>query len=233
MSSRLFAFASALILLASAAQAAERSYTVTQFTRIRVDGGYSVKLVTGVAPFAKASGSADALDSVSVEVQGQTLVVRRNPSAWGGYPGRGVGPVQLTVGTHDLTTAWLNGAGSIAIDKVRGQSFQLSVDGSGSASVGNLSVDKLQADVNGSGSVTLGGSAAIGRIELDGPGEVDASGLSIKNGTIAAVGNAVVKARITDTADVRAFGNANVEIAGKPGCTVHTSGSATVTGCPN
>lgn len=233
MNLRHFAFASALVALSSAASAAERSYTVTQFTRIRVDGGYSVKLTTGVAPFAKASGSPAALDSVSIEVQGQTLVVRRNPSAWGGFPGRGVGPLQLTLGTHDLTTAWLNGAGSIAIDKVRGQSFQLSLDGSGSASVGSLSVDKLQTDVNGSGSVTLGGNAAIARIEIDGPGEIDASALSIKNGSIAAVGNAVVKARVTDTADVRAFGTASVEMSGNAACTVKTSGSATVTGCPN
>ena len=166
-------------------------------------------------------------------MQGQTLIVRRNPSAWGGYPGKGVGPVQLILGTHDLTNAWVNGAGSIAIDKVRGQSFQLSVDGSGSGSVGNLSVDKLQADLNGSGSVTLGGNAAIARIEIDGPGEIDASSLSVKNGTIAAVGSAVVKARVTDTADVRAFGTASVEISGNAACTVKTSGSATVTGCPN
>jgi len=231
MSPRLFAFASALAALSSAAPAAERGYTVTQFNRIRIDGGYSIKLTTGVAPFAKASGSPAALDSVSVEVQGQTLVIRRNPSAWGGYPGKGVGPVQLTLGTHDLTTAWLNGAGSIAIDNVRGQTFQLSVDGSGSASIANLSVDKLQADLNGSGSVTLGGKAAAARIELDGPGAIDATALSIKDATIAAVGNAVVKATVTGTADVRAFGTASVEISGKAACTSRTSGSATISGC--
>jgi hypothetical protein len=231
MSLRLSAFACALIAIGSAAAAAERSYSVTQFTRIRIDGGYSVKLTTGVAPFAKASGSPRALDSISVEVQGQTLVIRRNPSAWGGFPGDDAGPVQLSVGTHDLTTAWLNGAGSIAIDKVSGQTFQLSVDGSGSASANGLRVDKLQTDVNGSGSVSLAGSAAIARIELDGPGEIDASELSVKNGTIAAVGNAVVKARVTDTADVRAFGNAKVEMSGNAACSVKPVGSATVSGC--
>ena len=122
-------------------------------------------------------------------------------------------------------------SGSIAIDGVRGQTFQLSIDGSGSASVSNLSVDKLQTDLNGSGSATLSGTAADARIELDGPGEIDASGLSVKNGTIAAVGNAVVKATVTDTADVRAFGTASVEISGKPACTSRATGSATISGC--
>ena len=231
MSPRILVLASAALAFASAAQAADRNYTVTQFTKIRIDGGYKVKLATGVSPFAKATGSPGALDSVSVEVQGQTLIVRRNPSAWGGYPGQGVGPLELTVGTHDLTGAWLNGAGSIAIDRVRGQTFQLSIDGSGSASVSNLSVDKLQTDLNGSGSATLSGTAADARIELDGPGEIDASGLSVKNGTIAAVGNAVVKATVTETADVRAFGTASVEIRGKPACTSRATGSATISGC--
>ena len=231
MSPRILVLASAILGFATAADAAERNYSVTQFTRIRVDGGYKVKVATGVSPFAKASGSPGALDSVSVEVQGQTLVVRRNLSAWGGYPGQGTGPLELTVGTHDLTGAWLNGAGSISIDKVRGQTFQLSVDGSGSASVANISVDKLQTDVNGSGSVTLTGTAADARIELDGPGEIDASALSVKNGTIAAVGNAVIKAKVTDTADVRAFGTAIVEVSGKAACTARATGSATISGC--
>jgi hypothetical protein len=231
MNPRFLALASAALAFASAAEAAERNYTVTQFTKIRVDGGYSVKLVTGVSPFAKASGSPAALDSVSVDVQGQTLVIRRNQSAWGGYSGHGPGPVELTLGTHDLTSIWLNGGGRIAVDKVRGQTFQISVDGSGSVSVANLAVDKLQTNLEGSGSVVLGGSVADARLELDGPGEIDASALSAKNATIAAVGSAVVKATVTDTVDVRAFGTASVEVSGNPACTTRATGSATISGC--
>ena len=79
------------------ASAAERNFTVTGFDRIRIDGPYRVRLTTGVAPFAKASGSAAALNGVSIEVQGKTLIVRKNPSGWGSYPGEGPGPIEIAI----------------------------------------------------------------------------------------------------------------------------------------
>ena len=71
-------------------------------------------LTTGVAPFASASGSAAALDRVAIDVQGRTLVVHSNRSSWGGYPGEATGPVEISIGTHELSAAWLNGSGSLA-----------------------------------------------------------------------------------------------------------------------
>ena len=98
--------------------AADRNFGVNGFDRVRVDGPYKVRLNTGVAPFATASGSAAALDSVAIDVQGRTLIVRTNRSTWGGYPGEATGPVAITIGTHELEAAWINGSGSLVIDKV-------------------------------------------------------------------------------------------------------------------
>ncbi|HXG82131.1 MAG TPA: hypothetical protein VNJ05_10065, partial [Sphingomicrobium sp.] len=90
----------ALLVLASlpagaAPPAAKRNYTVTDFDRIRIDGPYQVSLKTNVAPFARATGSQAALDGVSIEVQGRTLVVREGKNGWGGYPGENSGPVTI------------------------------------------------------------------------------------------------------------------------------------------
>ena len=119
------------LTLAAPAGAATRNFGITSFDRIRVDGPYKVVLKVGVAPFASASGSQDALDEVAIEVQGRTLVVHPNRSSWGGFPGESRGPVEIRIGTHELTQAWLNGAGSLQIDRVRGLAFDLSVQGSG------------------------------------------------------------------------------------------------------
>ena len=101
------------------ADAATRNFGVSGFDRIRVDGPYKVRLTTGVAPFAIASGSGPARSTaVAIDVQGRTLVVRSNRSSWGGYPGEAKGPVEISIGTHELNAAWLNGSGSLAIDKV-------------------------------------------------------------------------------------------------------------------
>jgi hypothetical protein len=219
------------IALASPAGAAERTYTVTDFTRVRVDGDYRIKMSTGVAPFARASGSPSALDAVSIEVQGQTLIVRKNASSWGGFPGEKPGPVEISVGTHGVETVWVNGSASLAIDKAKGQSLRLSLQGPGSLSVGNIAVDKLDAALTGSGSLALGGKAARAIVSVSGPGAIDGSKLTTTDADVDAEGDAVVKLIATNTADVRSLGTASVELGGKPACTVHAGGSATVTGC--
>lgn len=231
MSLRLLAFACAALALCAPAAAAQRSFTVTGFDRIRVDGPFRVRLTTGVAPFARAVGSSAALNGVSVEVQGQTLIVRKNPGSWGGYPGESPGPVEVAIGTHELSTAWLNGAGSLAIDKVKGQSFELSVQGPGSIAVGKLTVDRLKAGLSGTGSAVLGGTAAIVSAVVRGTASLDASGLTAKDATLGAEGVAVVKLTATNTAKVDTQGTATVELAGHPACTVRALGSAVVSGC--
>ena len=231
MSLRLLAF----VLLASAsvfpAQAAQRNFTVTGFERIRVDGPFLVRLSTGVSPYARASGSPAALDGVSIEVQGRTLVVRSNPNSWGGFPGESRGPVEIAVGTHELSAAWLNGAGSLAIDKVRGQSFDMSVQGAGSMAIGQLRVDRLKAGLTGSGSAVLGGTAALVTAIVRGTSTFDGSGLTAKDATIGAEGTTVVKLVATGTAKVDTQGLATVDLAGSPACTVRAAGSAVVSGC--
>lgn len=231
MSPRLSAFACILLALAAPASAAQRSFTVTGFDRIRVDGPFKVRLTTGVAPFAKASGSPAALDGLAIEVQGQTLVVRRNPGGWGGYPGESPGPVEIAVGTHELTTAWINGAGSLAIDKVKGQSFDLTIQGPGSVSLGRLTVDRFKAGLTGSGSAVIGGTAAQVTTVVRGTFTFDASSLTAKDATIGAEGTSVVKLTATGTVKIDTQGTSTVELAGRPACTVRAAGSATVSGC--
>src|SRR6185503_10724114 len=106
---------SATLVLSAPAAAATRNFGITDYTKVRVEGPYKVTLATGVPPFARASGSATALDRIEIETRGDTLVVRADPNAWGGYPGQDPGPVEVVIGTHDLTSAALTGAGSLAI----------------------------------------------------------------------------------------------------------------------
>ena len=56
--------------------------------------------------------------------------------------------------------AWLNGAGALAIDRVKGLSFDLSVQGSGVAAIGQVDVDQLNVGVVGTGSARLAGRPA-------------------------------------------------------------------------
>lgn len=218
-------------LAASPAVAATRSYSVTSFDRIRVDGPFKVKLTTGVAPFASASGSPAAIDGVSVDVQGRTLIVRANRSSWGGYPGTSNEPVEIKVGTHDLSAAWVNGAGGLAIDRVKGLAFDANLQGAGALVISSAEVDKLTIGLSGAGSARIAGKALAMTAIVRGTSTLDASGFTVKDAKVGAEGPATLLVNIGNSAQVTATGLAAVTVAGNPSCTVKLSGSATVTGC--
>lgn len=213
------------------ADAATRNFSVTGFDRIRIDGPFAVKLTTNVAPFARASGSPAALDSVSIEVQGRTLVVRTNQSSWKSDSRHAHGPVEIAVGTHDLATAWINGSGALAVDKVRGASFDMSIHGSGTAQIGGISVDTLKLGLSGTASAVVGGKSGIVTAIVRGASALDGSALTVKNATLGAEGAALIRLRATDTAKITAQGPATVHMEGGAACIIKAGGSAEVTGC--
>lgn len=220
-----------LSTVGSPAVAAERTLSVTSFDRIRVDGPFRVKLTTGVSPFARVTGSTQGIDAVSVDVQGRTLIVRGNPSSWGGYPGKADGPIEVSVGTHELSAAWVNGSGSLAIDKVKGLEFDLAMQGSGSATIGNVAVDLLKIGMSGSASASVAGAAPKMTAIVRGTSSLDAGSLKVKDATVGAEGPAVVKFLASNSAKIDARGTSSVEVGGSPACTVKSEGSSTVSGC--
>lgn len=221
---------SAVAVVAAPAGAATRNFGITDFSKIRVTGPYKVTLATGVAPFAKASGSPAALDRVTIEVRGDTLVVQATPS-WGGYPGEDYGPVEISVGTHDLTNAALFGSGSLAIDRVKGLTFGLGLAGSGSGEIGDVAADQLNVTVQGTASARLTGQVKKLTALVRGVSTVEASKLRTPVADVSADGTATIDANVTDTARVDSQGTATIRLTGQPSCTVKTSGSASISGC--
>ena len=226
----------ALLALASlpavaAAPTAQRTYSVSGFDRIRIDGPYSVQLKTNVAPFARARGSAASLDGVSIKVEGRTLVVRAGSGGWGGYPGEGRGPVTIEVGTHDLSTAYVNGAGALVIDRVRAQKFDLSINGPGVARIDSTDVDQLSVGISGAGSARLAGRAAKVTAIVRGTSTFEGDALKITDAVIGAEGPSIVRAQVNNEAKIDAMGLASVTLTGNPACTVNAKGSANVVGC--
>ena len=222
----------AVAVPAAPAAAGTRNFGVSGFDRIRVDGPFRVRLATGVAPFATATAnSSTALEGVAIEVQGRTLIVRTNRSTWGGYPGAAAGPVEISIGTHELTAAWLNGSGSLAIDKLRGLSFDLSVQGAGAASVAAVEVDQFRAAVSGSAVISLAGATLKLTATVNGVSTLQATELSTKDATFNVNGPATVRATVTETAKISARGPSSVELSGSPACTIKAAGSANVSGC--
>ena len=219
----------ALSLLATApAQAAERRYTVTDFDKIIVEGPFGVTVTTGKAPSAAASGSSDALERVSVDVQGRTLRIRPNRSAWGGYPGAQTGGVRIIVSTHDLRQAQLIGSGSLSIDKAKGLRFDAALSGSGRVSIGAVDADNLMLGALGTGRMEISGKARLARLTAQGAAAIDGTALLTEDAEVNAATSGDVAVGARRTAKVSASGAGNVEIIGSPACTVKASGAGLV-----
>lgn len=214
--------------LASSASAAERRYTVTDFDRIQVEGPFQVTLATGRASSATASGTSQALDRVSIEVQGRTLKVRPNRSAWGGYPGEGAGPVTILVTTHGLRGASVTGSGSIAIDKASAMRFEASVSGSGRLSVAAVQADMLTLGLLGAGKIAMAGKAKQLRATVQGSGDLDASSLIAEDAEINADTAGEISLGVRRAAKVTASGSGDTRIVGTPSCTTKVLGSGRV-----
>ena len=214
------------LLLASPAVAAERSYSVTDYDRIRLDAPVRVTLATGRPPSARATGDRAGIERLKVEVQGRTLVIGRNISAWGGTAP--AGPIELTLTAHALRGATVNGAGALAIDRMRGLELELVLAGSGALEVAAIEADVLSVGLAGDGRATLAGAAKRADMLARGTGSLLAAGLAVDALKLAAEGAGVVTATARRTASVNASGSGSVTVAGDPACTVQTTGSAEV-----
>ncbi len=219
----------AVVALAAApASAADRSFTVTDFDRVEVNGPYKVSLTVGKASSAKAMGSREAVDRIAVEVQGRTLRIRPDASAWGGYPGHAEGAVELVVSTASLSRASVNGSGSLSVDRMRGMKLELLLAGSGSIEIGNVEADVLWLNQLGSGRIKLAGKTKTFRAESHGSGSLDATAMVADDVQIAADSAGPISLIATRSAKVTSTAAGDVEVTGSAACTVTRRGAGNV-----
>ena len=182
----------ALIAAPGIAHAADRSFLVGSFTRVRVDGPFAVTVRTGASPRATASGSNDALDALTIRVDGDTAVVTMGAGNWSSDSGRMITPPAVTLSTPALNSATVNAGATLTIDAMKGQKVDLALNGSGSISVGAITADLLNARIVGTGQmfvITLG----PGNVDLSLPANIGlASAVAMKvmdgNDSLVAVG---------------------------------------------
>jgi hypothetical protein len=216
------------LAVAMPAFAAERRYTVTDFDRIQVDGPYQVTLATGRASSARASGSPAALDALTVAVEGRTLRIRRDQSAWGADWKRGSGQVSVILTTQNLRSAVVNGAGSLAVDKAAGLRVEAAVAGSGELKIASLDTDALAVSLLGAGRIGLSGKTKSLRAEIHGSGSLEGETLVSSDAQIFADTAGPIRVGASRSANIVSSAAGDVEILGDPSCTVKVTGTGSV-----
>lgn len=222
--------AMALVMLAVPAQAERRGYSITNFERIVVNGPFVVRLTTGRGSSGYAEGDPQAIRQIAVQVTGRTLSVRRNvSSSWGGYPGENDGgSAILYLTTPMLDRASVVGTGDLEITEMRARRVVASLGGNGRLAIGAIEADEATLGVTGSGIVEAGGRAEIGRLTVQGPGSVIASGLSVDNLRANLQGPGTITVTANRQAEIVASGNGSVTVFGDAACTDRSIGSGEI-----
>jgi hypothetical protein len=218
----------AALLSGTAAQAAERRFTVSGFEKVQVEGPFQVTVSTGKGSGAVATGSSAALDRVSVSVEGRTLRIRPNRSAWGTAPKPGEGAVGIALTTHEVHNVVVAGSGSVALDKAKAMRVALSVSGSGSVRVAAVEADRLDVQLLGAGAMSLAGKAKSLRASVTGQGALNAAGLIAEDAELNADTTGTIALGVRRAVKIASSGAGDVTIGGTPACTLSGLGAGRV-----
>lgn len=229
---RIVAAVIALVALAAPASAVDRRFSVTDFDRVVVEGPYRVHLIVGRPSSAVVSGTREAIDRVTVDVQGQTLRIRRNRNAWGSGQGADPGPLDIALATRNLRSVRLIGPTQVEVQGGSGLNLEFSVEGSGALKVSGVAADNLALGLIGSGRIEIAGSARRLRADFQGSGDILGQGLVVaQDATIGTTTAGSVALSVNGPVTVNANGLGDVAIFGRPICTVRGMGEAQVR-CP-
>jgi hypothetical protein len=218
-----------LLCLAAAAPAQERSFMVSGFERLRVDGPFEVEVARG-SPRAVALGDGRALDRIAVRVEGGTMVVSAGPlrSEMRGAAAEAL--PKLRVSVPGLSAVAVNGGGRVRVAEMRGTRLDLSMTGAGSLEVAAIKGDALRASLTGAGAMTLGGTTARARIRSRGAGSVDASALTADEADLVSESSGDISINVRYSALATALGTGGIRIAGNPECRLRGPGPMTCAG---
>lgn len=222
------ALAAAALLLCGPASAAEKRYGLTSFEVIEIGADVAVEVVTRAPVSAVATGPQEALDRLSVETRDGRLVIGMRQFAGDEKRGQAQGGVTLRVNAANLRAASLAGAGSLRIDRLKGQRVTVGLRGPGQVAVGAIEADRLSVAMIGNGTMTLGGAAKQAQVTLSGAGAVDAARLVVGDLVTDSegAGEHVFSAAKTATVTLRGLGK--MVVLGRPVCTIRNIGSGTV-----
>ncbi len=216
-------------LAASPSLAAERTVSVSDFDRVRVEGSFTVEVRRGPATTARIVGTQAAIEGASVTVTGRQLIVRRNRQTWGGYPGQTAQAATVRLTVPRLQNVWVVGPAKVSVDRLQGLRAGASLEGAGTLEIATVTADRFELGTLGSGTLTVGGTVSQLTISARGAGTVDAGRLAAQDVKLTSDTAGAITVAAKRAADVSMTGSGTVTVLGKPACTVKNAGAGTVT----
>ena len=220
---------STMMLISSAAQAAERKFSLFGFEDIRIENGVDVVLTSGKGPSALAVGETrKLLDRVSLQKNGKQLIVSVKPKSLGREDYDVDGPVTLYLSSYAISNITHLGSGLVKLDTLSGRTPRVRLGGFGTLRIDAVDADRLDVAMTGGGQIVMSGTARDARVELQGASIFESPDLTAEKLTLIQRGPARSRLTVKREAMITNFGTGQIDIAGKPNCTVRTDGAADI-----
>lgn len=194
-----------------------QSFIVGRFDRIALAGQGDVVVQAGTDRSVRVVGDEKEIDRLRIAVEEGVLRIERPLSPASASP-RSL--VTVYVVTPALRGAAVEGAGTMRIDRVKGEAFNGSITGSGNLEIGQLSVDRAAFAIEGSGAISAAGSAKRSQIDVNGSGLADLFGLSANSAEVFVDGPGRVRAFARESVNVLVRGPGQVKISGGAKCRI-------------
>ncbi len=209
-----------------AAHAEDRRFTVTGFDHIMASGSENITITTGKAASLVATGAAEQLDKLDINVEGNTLRIDHK-SHWGWNWGNR-DAVRIAITMPALQGIKASGSGDIVADHGTGPMFESRLSGSGNLRIADIDSSDVVLGITGSGDITAAGKCKQARLTISGSGEMALAGLTCSAVDIGISGSGDVVVRATQEAMTRVSGSGNVVITGGARCQSRTTGRGTI-----
>ncbi|MEQ1688858.1 MAG: DUF2807 domain-containing protein [Sphingopyxis sp.] len=217
-----------LTFAAAPASADTRRYGLTSFDRIEVLGDMIVEIIPDYRISAVAEASRSALETLSLEVNDRTLVVRQVAEGPYGPRRAADGPTRIRLRAPALQQVMLRGSGQISAGQLRGQNIAINVDGPGQVRASVLRGETIHLRVVGTGEITISGHARDLTATITGAGSIDAGALVVRDLTVRSSGSGSSRFAASHSASIVAGGSANVDVTGHARCEIRNIGAGTV-----
>jgi len=205
---------SLLAMAATPASADTRRYGLTSFDHIQVMGDMIVEITPDYRISAVAEASRAALETLSLEVNDRTLVVRQVAEGAFGPRSAADGPIRIRLRVPAIQQVMLRGAGQVNAGAMRGREIRITIDGPGRVQASVLRGESLQLSVIGTGQIAISGGARDLTANTNGAGSIDASSLTVRNLNVRSIGSGSSLFAASSTATIVAVGSANVVVTG-------------------
>ncbi len=218
-----------LLCGATPASADTKRFGLTSFERVEVFGDMIVEVTPNFRIGAVAEASRAALETLSLEVNNRTLVIRQVAEGPFGSRRASEGPIVIRLTAQNLQQVMLSGSGQLRVTGLRGADVWIDLDGAGRVEATVPDGTAVQLRATGSGQMRVSGRARQLTAIIDGASNVDASMLGVRDLTVRSIGTGGSLFAATGTADIVAGGSANVIVTGRARCSVRNTGAGTVT----